>query len=66
MNPAEAALPITKLPGLGLPTLVPVPNLQRLYFKICKPVDTRDVQLTVKGDAEGWQELYDSIKGTGA
>jgi hypothetical protein len=29
LDPAEAALPLTRMPGLGLPTPVPIPNLQR-------------------------------------
>jgi hypothetical protein len=44
---------------------VPIPNLQRLYFKICEPVDTAALGLNVRKDAEGWQELYDGIKATG-
>lgn len=65
IDPAEAALPLTRLPGLGLPTPVPVPNLQRLYFKICEPIDTRQLGLSLKGDTEGWQQLYDRVKQTG-
>lgn len=34
LDPGEAALPLTRIPGLGLPTPVPIPNLQRLYFKV--------------------------------
>jgi hypothetical protein len=30
---ADSCPPLTKLPGLGLPSLVPVPNLSRLYFR---------------------------------
>jgi hypothetical protein len=44
---------------------VPIPNLNRLYFKVCAPVDTTQLGLNVKKDAEGWQELYDSIRATG-
>lgn len=29
----DAISPITKLPGLGLPSLVPLPKLERLYFR---------------------------------
>lgn len=32
----DAVSPITKLPGLGLPSLVPLPKLERLYFR-CTP-----------------------------
>ncbi|KAF6260587.1 hypothetical protein COO60DRAFT_1625641 [Scenedesmus sp. NREL 46B-D3] len=62
--PSEAVLPLTRLPGLGLPSLVPVPNLQRLYFKVCAPVDTAALGLGARKDAEAWQELYDGIKAT--
>eukprot|EP00879_Flechtneria_rotunda_P011456 GHRR01011969.1.p1 GENE.GHRR01011969.1~~GHRR01011969.1.p1 ORF type:complete len:750 (+),score=309.75 GHRR01011969.1:1187-3436(+) len=61
LDPAEAALPLTRIPGLGLPTPVPIPRLERLYFKICTPVDTEQLGLG-KRDAEGWQRLYDDIK----
>jgi hypothetical protein len=44
---------------------VPIPNLQRLYFKVCAPIDTAALGLNVRKDAEGWQELYDGIKATG-
>lgn len=30
---SEAVPPVTKLPGLGLPSLLPVANLSRLYFR---------------------------------
>lgn len=65
LDPAEAALPLTRIPGLGLPTPVPLPNLQRLYFKVCAPIDTTQLGLNVKKDAAGWQELYDGIRATG-
>lgn len=65
LDPAEAALPLTRIPGLGLPTPVPLPNLQRLYFKVCAPIDTTQLGLNVKEDAAGWQELYDGIRATG-
>lgn len=64
LEPSAVVLPVTRLPGLGLPSVVPVPNLQRLYFKMCEPVDTR--QLTfAKNDADAWQQLYNEIKATG-
>jgi hypothetical protein len=44
---------------------VPLPNLQRLYFKVCAPIDTTQLGLNVKKDAAGWQELYDGIRATG-
>lgn len=68
LNPTEAVLPITRLPGLGLPTPIPVPNLQRLYFKICTPLDTRALKQQRRlgrKDDEAWQELYQDVKGRG-
>ena len=32
-NSDDAISPITKLPGLGLPSLLPLPKLERLYFR---------------------------------
>ncbi|KAI8467052.1 MAG: hypothetical protein J3K34DRAFT_472042 [Monoraphidium minutum] len=63
LDPREALLPVTRLPGLGLPipALVPLPNLQRLYFKILDPIDTAELGLGSK-DAEGWQRVYDEIR----
>ncbi|KAJ9531874.1 hypothetical protein QJQ45_022011, partial [Haematococcus lacustris] len=59
---AEALLPLTRLPVVGIPTPIPVPNLNRLYFKIAPPVDTR--QLTDLRDTAGVQALYDDVKHT--
>lgn len=30
---SESVPPLTKLPGIGLPSLLPIPNLSRLYFR---------------------------------
>ena len=30
---SEAVPPVTKLPGLGIPSILPVANLSRLYFR---------------------------------
>ena len=32
-SPQEAALPIARLPFLGLPFPIPIPNLERLYIR---------------------------------
>ncbi|GBF88231.1 alpha beta-hydrolase [Raphidocelis subcapitata] len=64
LNPRDALLPITALPGTGsvrIPALIPLPNLQRLYFRIGRPVDTAELGLGAK-DAGAWQALYDSIR----
>eukprot|EP00884_Botryococcus_braunii_P010503 jgi/Botrbrau1/19454/Bobra.0338s0074.1 len=39
LKPEEAVAPISRLPGLPLPSLIPVPNLTRLYFRFLEPVD---------------------------
>lgn len=51
-------------PDLPIPSLIPLPNLQRLYFKVLPPIDTTTLELSSK-DADSWQALYDSIRGTG-
>lgn len=41
-NPYGTPLPsLSFSPVVGLPTPIPVPNLQRLYFKFAPPVDPR-------------------------
>jgi hypothetical protein len=47
--------------GLGLPTPIPIPNLNRLYFKFGTPVDTAEVKLDLSNDQE-CQGLYDHVK----
>ncbi|GAX74282.1 hypothetical protein CEUSTIGMA_g1731.t1 [Chlamydomonas eustigma] len=61
LDPEESVFPLTRMPGLGLPTPIPVPNLNRLYFKFGTPVDTAQVKLDLDNDQE-CQELYDHIK----
>ena len=36
-SPQEAALPIARLPFLGLPFPIPIPNLERLYIRCPVP-----------------------------
>lgn len=72
LDPEEATLPLTALPGLGLPSPLPLPNLQRLYFKILPPVDVAAVAAATSGAAAderggvAWQELYDDVRHSGA
>jgi hypothetical protein len=59
LDPKESVLPLTRLPGLGLPALFPVPNLQRLYFKFMEPVDTAGLDA---GDREAVQATYEGVR----
>lgn len=36
-----------------------------LCFKVCAPIDTTQLGLDVKKDADSWQALYDGIRATG-
>jgi hypothetical protein len=64
LDPREALLPITRLPGTSIPSLIPLPNLQRLYFKILEPIDTVALGVDAK-DGAAWQKLYDEIRADG-
>ncbi|KAG2447181.1 hypothetical protein HYH02_007924 [Chlamydomonas schloesseri] len=63
LAPEESIFPITRLPGLGLPTPIPIPNLQRLYFKFAPPVDPRALGTDIHNPGQV-QELYDGVKDT--
>lgn len=36
----------------------------RRCVQVCAPIDTTQLGLDIKRDAEGWQQLYDGIKDT--
>ncbi len=38
LDPAEATPPLARDPLTGLPTLVPLPRLERLYFQCARPL----------------------------
>lgn len=61
LTPAESLLPLTRLPLLGLPSPIPLPNLQRIYFKFSPAIDTLQ-HAGVDKDPEAAQRLYDGIK----
>eukprot|EP00955_Chlamydomonas_euryale_P103978 365535-Chlamydomonas_euryale.AAC.14 len=61
LNPVESVMPLTRLPLLGLPSPVPVPNLTRLYFKFGEPLDTATLGLDLK-DGAACQRVYDGIR----
>jgi hypothetical protein len=63
LKPEEAVMPITRLPLLGLPSPIPLPNLQRLYFKFSPPIDS--ALLKKELDNKGaMQQLYNGVKTT--
>eukprot|EP00798_Chlamydomonas_sp_ICE-L_P025747 gene25747-11410_t len=62
-DPKQSVFPITRIPGLGLPFVIPVPNLTRLYFKFGKPVDGQALGIDIN-NAEQCQDLYEDIKGS--
>ncbi|GIL73806.1 hypothetical protein Vretimale_5333 [Volvox reticuliferus] len=62
LDPAESIFPITSLPVVGLPTPIPIPNLQRLYFQFTPPIDPRALGTNIN-DPQQVQELYDCVKG---
>ncbi|KAG2444441.1 hypothetical protein HXX76_001194 [Chlamydomonas incerta] len=63
LAPEESIFPITRLPVVGLPTPIPVPNLQRLYFKFAPPVDPARLGTDIHDPAQV-QQLYDGVKAT--
>lgn len=46
---------------LGWPSPIPVPNLNRLYFKFSTPIDTAALKQDLK-DGAATQELYDHTR----
>ncbi|KAL0028357.1 hypothetical protein WJX77_001655 [Trebouxia sp. C0004] len=59
----DAISPVTKLPGLGVPSLLPVPKLERLYFRFMTPVDAQ-AALPDRTDSAAADALYRQIKAT--
>ncbi|GLC71454.1 hypothetical protein PLESTF_001117600 [Pleodorina starrii] len=63
LQPQESIFPITRLPVVGIPTPIPIPNLQRLYFQFAPPIDPSALGTDIH-DPQQVQELYDSVRGT--
>lgn len=61
LNPEESLMPITRLPLLGLPSPIPIPNMNRLYFKFSQPIDTVALKQDLQ-DGAATQELYDHTR----
>ncbi|DBB07863.1 TPA: hypothetical protein ACH3X3_009263 [Trebouxia sp. C0006] len=59
----DAISPVTKLPGLGVPSLLPLPKLERLYFRFMMPVDAQ-AALPDRTDNAAADVVYRQIKAT--
>lgn len=59
IDPAEAIFPITKIPGTDLPSPLPFPNLNRVYFKIGKPIDAAGIN---PKDVAACSETYANVR----
>lgn len=57
----EAVLPITKLPGLGIPAILPIPHLERLYFRFMEPVDAA-AELPDVNDGDAAAATYGKVR----
>jgi hypothetical protein len=58
MDYAESIPPITRLPGLGIPSLVPIPQqLNRIYIQFLPTIDAANVGCDVN-DVQACSELY--------
>ncbi|KAL3693711.1 hypothetical protein R1sor_007362 [Riccia sorocarpa] len=53
--------PITALPGTNIPSPIPVPSIERIYFHFAEPIDTADFASNLNDRAK-CQELYMSVK----
>ncbi|KAF5832325.1 hypothetical protein DUNSADRAFT_11801 [Dunaliella salina] len=63
LDPVESMMPLTRLPGLGLPSPIPVPNMNRLYFKFSPPIDTAAMKKDLRNDVV-MQQLYNQSRQT--
>jgi len=57
----ENIYPLTTLPILGVPSLIPIPSIERIYIHFGKPVDTAAYKCNLK-DKDECKELYVLVK----
>lgn len=57
----ELVMPLAKLPGTNLPAPLPLPNLERLYFKFMPAIDTAVLGTNVR-DAAACEALYQQVQ----
>lgn len=60
LDPREALFPVTRGP-LGLPSLVPIPRLERLYFKFMPPIEAADVLCSLDNE-DSCMDTYQQVK----
>ncbi|KAG0591387.1 hypothetical protein KC19_1G171700 [Ceratodon purpureus] len=58
----ENIYPLTALPGLGLPSIIPIPSVERIYIHFSEPVDTQEYKCNLR-DKEQCMDLYMLVKG---
>lgn len=57
----ENIYPLTTLPVLGLPSIIPVPSVERIYVHFGEPLDTAEYKCNLK-DREECKDLYMLVK----
>eukprot|EP00958_Prasinococcus_capsulatus_P006480 scaffold614_cov367-Prasinococcus_capsulatus_cf.AAC.12 len=57
----EAVYPVVYLPGTSIPSPIPIPSIERLYFHFGAAVDPREANCTAD-DSGACQILYDQVK----
>lgn len=57
----ESLQPITALPGTMIPSLVPIPSIERIYFRFGEAVDTTEYNCDIR-DPEQCQTLYELVR----
>ena len=60
IKPEEAVYPLINLPGTSIPSPIPVPSIERLYFHFGEPIDPFDAKCTAS-DAAACEDLYKQV-----
>eukprot|EP00850_Spirogloea_muscicola_P020586 SM000220S07065 [mRNA] locus=s220:160764:166670:- [translate_table: standard] len=61
LDAEEAVYPITAFPGTSIPSPIPLPTIERMYFHFAKPVDTAQYCCNLN-DAKECADLYKLIR----
>eukprot|EP01025_Chloroclados_australasicus_P031472 TRINITY_DN317_c2_g1_i2.p1 TRINITY_DN317_c2_g1~~TRINITY_DN317_c2_g1_i2.p1 ORF type:complete len:669 (-),score=69.40 TRINITY_DN317_c2_g1_i2:219-2225(-) len=65
LEPSESVAPISYFPGTKIPSLLPVPSFQRLYYKFSEPIDFASNQCNHKDRqdcAKYYKQLQDNVE----
>ncbi|CAK9229154.1 unnamed protein product [Sphagnum troendelagicum] len=57
----DSIYPLTGLPVLGLPSLIPVPSIERIYIHFADPIDTANYNCSLRNQQE-CKDLYLLVK----